>query len=103
MAREQMRLSWNKFSETAEKAFRDLGSSGDFSDVTLTGADGKFLEAHLKLELVRYQTQFRDASVSLGWDGIYTIGYWCQLNEETVPNTIVNISEIVFSSFFSSC
>ena len=41
-----MNLSWNKFSETAEKAFRDLGSSGDFSDVTLAGADGKFVEAH---------------------------------------------------------
>ena len=41
-----MSLSWNQFSETAEKAFRDLGSSGDFSDVTLAGADGKSLEAH---------------------------------------------------------
>ena len=41
-----MNLSWNKFSETAEKAFKDLGSSGDFSDVTLAGADGKFVEAH---------------------------------------------------------
>ena len=41
-----MNLRWNKFNETAEKAFRDLRSSGDFSDVTLAGADGKFLEAH---------------------------------------------------------
>ena len=46
MASEQMNLSWNKFSETAEQAFRDLGSSGDFSDVTLAGADGNFVEAH---------------------------------------------------------
>ena len=46
MAGEQMNLSWNKFSETAEKAFRDLGSSGDFSDVTLAGADGELVEAH---------------------------------------------------------
>ena len=46
MATEQMSLRWNKFSETAEKAFRDLGSSGDFSDVTLAGADGNFVEAH---------------------------------------------------------
>ena len=41
-----MNLSWNKVRETAEKAFRDLGSSGDFSDVTLAGADGEFVEAH---------------------------------------------------------
>ena len=41
-----MSLSWNKFSETAERAFRDLGSSGDFSDVTLAAADGKLVEAH---------------------------------------------------------
>ena len=40
MASERMSLSWNKFSETAEKAFRDLGSSGDFSDVTLASEDG---------------------------------------------------------------
>ena len=46
MAGERMSLSWNKFSETAERAFRDLGSSGDFSDVTLAGADGKLVEAH---------------------------------------------------------
>ena len=46
MAGERMSLSWNKFSETAERAFRDLGSSGDFSDVTLAGADGELVEAH---------------------------------------------------------
>ena len=71
---------------------------------SLRGGQNFFwLDGSDKLELVRYQTQFRDASVSLGWDGIYTIGYWCQLNEETVPNTIVNISEILFSSLISSC
>ena len=46
MASEGMSLSWTKFSETAENAFRDLGSSGDFSDVTLAGADGQLVEAH---------------------------------------------------------
>ena len=46
MSSEGMSLSWTKFSETAEKAFRDLGSSGDFSDVTLAGADGQLVEAH---------------------------------------------------------
>ena len=46
MASERMNLSWSKFSETAENTFRDLGSSGDFSDVTLAGADGQLVEAH---------------------------------------------------------
>ena len=46
MIGERMNLKWNKFRETAEKAFIDLGSSGDFSDVTLASADGQQVEAH---------------------------------------------------------
>ena len=46
MVSEQMNLIWDKLGETAEKAFKDLRASGDFSDVTLAGADGKLLEAH---------------------------------------------------------
>ena len=41
-----MSLSWNKFNETVENTFRNLGSSGDFSDITLAGADGELVEAH---------------------------------------------------------
>ena len=39
-------MDWKQFSETAEKAFRDAALSGDFSDVTLAGDDGQFVEAH---------------------------------------------------------
>ena len=46
MLDEKINLSWNKFGETVEKAFKDLGSSGDFSDVTLAGADGQCVKAH---------------------------------------------------------
>lgn len=46
MLDEKTNLSWNKFSETVKKAFKDLGSSGDFSDVTLAGADGQWEKAH---------------------------------------------------------
>ena len=42
----RMRLDWKQFSETAEKAFKDAALSGDFSDVTLAGDDGQFVEAH---------------------------------------------------------
>ena len=42
----RIRLDWKQFSETAEKAFKDAALSGDFSDVTLAGDDGQFVEAH---------------------------------------------------------
>ena len=41
-----MSLCWNKFEETAAAAFRYLGASGDFSDVTLASEDGKQVKAH---------------------------------------------------------
>ena len=40
-AGDRMSLCWNKFEETAASAFRYLGSSGDFSDVTLASEDGR--------------------------------------------------------------
>ena len=40
MSGDRMSLCWNKFEETAAAAFRYLGSSGDFSDVTLASEDG---------------------------------------------------------------
>ena len=41
MSGDRMSLCWNKFEETAAAAFRYLGNSGDFSDVTLASEDGK--------------------------------------------------------------
>ena len=41
MAGDRMSLCWNKFEETAASAFRYLGDTGDFSDVTLASEDGK--------------------------------------------------------------
>ena len=46
MAGERMSLCWNKFEETAAAAFRYLGASGDFSDVTLASEDGLQMNAH---------------------------------------------------------
>ena len=40
MSGDRMSLCWNKFEETAASAFRYLGASGDFSDVTLASEDG---------------------------------------------------------------
>ena len=46
MGDEKMHLSWNKFAETTVATFRNLGSTGDFSDVTLVGEDRYEVKAH---------------------------------------------------------
>ena len=46
MVDERMHLSWNKFAETTVATFRNLGSTGDFSDVTLVGEDCREVKAH---------------------------------------------------------
>ena len=46
MGDERMRLSWNKFAETTMATFRNLGSTKDFSDVTLVGEDSCEVKAH---------------------------------------------------------
>ena len=39
-------LQWNEFKENVASAFEDLGTCGDFSDVTLACSDGETIEAH---------------------------------------------------------
>ena len=41
-----MLLTWNNFSQTTISTFKDLGTSKDFSDVTLACGDGQQVESH---------------------------------------------------------
>ena len=43
---ETVNLSWNSFSDATAAAFRHLGSSRDFADVTLASEDGEMVQAH---------------------------------------------------------
>ena len=46
MTEEKMNLSWNKFNEITVTAFKHLGRSKDFADVTLACEDGETVQAH---------------------------------------------------------
>ena len=46
MTGEKVNLSWNSFTEATVSAFRHLGASRDFADVTLACEDGQAVQAH---------------------------------------------------------
>ena len=46
MTHELVHLNWSKFEDSALNTFRNLWTSGDFTDVTLACADGQQISAH---------------------------------------------------------
>ena len=46
MTQEFVHMNWNQFTESAKVAFKNLWTSGDFTDVTLACADGEQVKAH---------------------------------------------------------
>ena len=58
-----MLLTWNNFNQTTVSTFKDLGTSKDFSDVTLACADGQQVESH-KVVLSASSPVFRNILIN---------------------------------------
>ena len=60
---EEIFLSWNNFNETTVSTFKYLGTSKDFSDVTLACGDGQQVESH-KVVLSSASPVFRNILIN---------------------------------------